>query len=79
MSKLLLDAEIKNLMKLGLPYDLAVLSASSKLIDKSIFNSYLERLKDDNQIIEQQLSLLGFKKSVDNIGENEPKCINDKD
>ena len=67
MSSLLFNAEVKQLLKLGLPHDMAMLVASARLEDKTIFNAQLERMQDDNLTIENELIKAGFKSSHDTI------------
>jgi hypothetical protein len=71
MSQLLFEAEVKQIMKLGVPKDLAILTASCKLEDKTLYNQCLAKMKEENDLIEQQMILMGFKKSTDII-EDEP-------
>ena len=66
-----LESEIKNLMKIGVDKELAVLVAAHNLEDKTLFNQTLRRMKEENDFIEEQIIKLGFKKS-DDIIEDEP-------
>jgi hypothetical protein len=79
MAELLFENEIKQLMKLGVHKDLAILTASYKLEDKTIYYKYLAKMKEENDLIEKHLQLMGFKKSTDII-EDEPitKSITDE-
>ena len=63
MSNMLFEAEVKQLMKLGLTKTLAIISVASKMEDKTLFNQYVDILKEENRIIEKQIEQLGFKRS----------------
>ena len=60
MSHLIFESQVKALMRQGVPRDYAILSASSKLEDKTLFYETLQRMKEENDVIQEQLTLAGF-------------------
>lgn len=54
-----IQAEVKTLMKIGLPEDLALLSAGAKYGNEDVVNSVLNDLCDEQELIIQAMS--GFK------------------
>jgi hypothetical protein len=72
MSNLLFNNEVNQLKKMGVNEDTAILVASSKLEDKTLFNLCFQKMKEENDLIANQIEMLGFKKSTDNIIEDEP-------
>jgi hypothetical protein len=83
MSNLLFQNEVNQLKKIGVPEDMAILVASGKLEDKTVFNFYINKMREENELIAKQVEMLGFKpfgyvepnndiKSIDNVKEDEP-------
>ena len=64
MSHLIFESQVKALMRQGVPRDYAVLSASSHLEDKTLFYETLKKMKEENDVIQEQLELSGFKLST---------------
>ena len=60
MSHLIFESQVNTMMRQGVPRDYAVLSASSHLEDKTIFYQTLKKIKEENEVIQQQLELSGF-------------------
>jgi hypothetical protein len=71
MSNLIFDAEVKALIRSGIPREYAILTASSKLEDKTLFNQQLKRMQEENDVIREQMELKGFRLSTDII-DDEP-------
>jgi hypothetical protein len=71
MSHLIFESQVKALMRQGVPREYAVLSASSHLEDKTLFYETLNKMKEENDVIQEQLELSGFKLSTYKE-ENEP-------
>jgi hypothetical protein len=78
MSNYLFEQEVKYIMGLGVPQDLALLTASSKLEDKTLFNAYIEKFKERNDAIESYLHKQGFKLSTDNVEEEKEEVKQDE-
>jgi hypothetical protein len=57
---MIFENDVRVLMKEGLPQEYAILSASAKLTDKTIFNNTVAKLNRENQIIESQMKKAGF-------------------
>lgn len=75
MSNLLFQNEVNQLKKMGVPEDMALLVASGKLEDKTLFNFLINKIKEENNLMEKQIELLGFKLSTDNVIEDEPSSV----
>ncbi len=60
MSHLIFESQVKALMRQGVPREYAVLSASSHLEDKTLFYVTLNKMKEENDVIQEQLELSGF-------------------
>jgi hypothetical protein len=69
MSNLIFDAEVKALIRSGIPREYAILTASSKLEDKTLFNQQLKRMQEENDVIREQMELKGFRLSTDIIAD----------
>jgi hypothetical protein len=64
MSHLIFESQVKALMRQGVPREYAVLSASSHMEDKTLFYQTLNKMKEENDVIQEQLELSGFKLST---------------
>ena len=71
MSHLIFESEVKALIRSGIPREYAILTASSKLEDKTLFNQQLKRMQEENDVIREQMELKGFRLSTDII-DDEP-------
>ena len=73
MSHILFNNEVRMLMKMGLTRDLAILTASAKLEDLTLFYSQVEKLREENEIIENELVKAGFISTNTITNDNEIK------
>ena len=77
MNSYVFNEEIKRLMKLKIPQDYAVLAVSAKLDDKTIFNSQVAKMKQENDAIELYMKEKGFHLSTDIIEDDNTNNINE--
>lgn len=75
MSHVLFEKEVKQLIKLGVPQNLAVLTACSSRMDdeyyKNLFHNTLNRTKEENNMVGEELRKSGMRPvlSTDTIDE----------
>ena len=57
------EYEVQSLIKSGVSRDYAMLIAASKLEDKTILYQVIEKIKKENELMEEELTQLGFQKT----------------